>query len=104
MCYILFACKVILIFYFSLQDLEQFIVENKHKNLIIEENRNKILSDSSRRAAIDVLCKYMVEKFGEYPTRDEKIAVCHAFIGLFPSLKSEDGEGIVGKLILLSNL
>jgi hypothetical protein len=67
--------KVILNFYFSLQDLEQFIADNQHKKLIIEENRNKILSDSSRGAAIDVLCNYMVDKFGEYPTMDEKVAV-----------------------------
>jgi hypothetical protein len=93
--------KVILNFYFSLQDLEQFIADNQHKRLIIEENRNKILSDSSRG-----VCNYMVDNFGEHPTMDEKVAVCHAFIGLFlfPSLKSENGEVIVGKLILLSNL
>lgn len=66
-------------------------------HLVEEFMQTKTLRDKSRKAVIDYLGNYTDLHFGLYPTRDEKRAVCHACVSLFPALKTQnvDLENIV---------
>jgi hypothetical protein len=60
--------------------------------IIREEEIKTFLKDSSRKFAVNLLVEYGTSKFGLYPTRDEKIALCRAFIRVFPSLATTNND------------
>lgn len=51
--------------------------------------------DSTRRYLVNKVYLYMKQNFGNYPRKDQKIAVAKAVVALFPTYKTNNKDGIV---------
>lgn len=47
---------------------------------------------SLQLSLIDIVIKYMIDLFGDYPSRDQKVMIAKAVINVFPSLKFKDSQ------------
>lgn len=76
--------------------LEDYL-KNNAASLLREYTEKGTLKDSSRRQLVREAVNLLRSLCGNYPKRDEKIALAKSIITLFPSYKIENSEtgGIV---------
>lgn len=71
-------------------------------HIILEEKKNKQLTDKSLKKLLNRVIDYMESEFGLHATNEEMTVVSHRIIQLFPSLKIEKSDcgGIVSNLFM----
>lgn len=90
-------------FYFK--SLKEFFTNNDEETLLREYEKKSSLKDSSRREAVNLMVNSLRKNFGNYPAREEKIAVAKAGVTVFPSYKVENSEfGGIVRLTFFLNL
>lgn len=77
--------------------MKDFIIRNNANYILSEYENNNSLTDKSRRKFISLAVQFMEELFGLYPNKEQKYAVAHACIELFPAYKTKQSNlgGIV---------
>lgn len=78
-----------------------FIIENGGSRIINEMSLCQQFTASAKNKLINLLSEFIVQNFGLYPTKEQKIAVSKATIKLFPILrvKTSKLDGIVSRYI-----
>lgn len=85
------------------QILRAFLIENGGARMVNEFNYEGKLCKKSRQKLCDFLCDFLFQKFGLYPTREQKAAVSKAAIQLFPVLRVPNSklDGIVSTIFII---
>lgn len=66
-----------------------------------EQEKNGVLSDTTRAKLMGHLCEFILTTFGPYPEKKDKIIVSKATIKLFPGLEYSPDNPIVRTYSLL---
>lgn len=85
----------------KLQELEIYLKHGDFSPIFKEYSIKHTLSDSSRRCLVRESINFLRQRTGNYPNREEKIALAESIICLFPSYKVENSNcgGIVNILL-----
>lgn len=86
-----------------MQELECYLNNGDFSAIFDEYSTKGTLSDSSRRCVVRESINFLRQRSGNYPNREDKIALAEAIIHLFPAYKVENSNcgGIVSIYLYL---
>lgn len=80
-----------------MQELESYLQSGDSSSILNEYSVKHTLSDASRRSLVRESINFLRQRSGNYPSREDKVALAEAIIQLFPAYKIENSDcgGIV---------
>lgn len=86
-----------------MQELESYIKNGDFCALLNEYESKKTLTDSSRRCLVREATNFLRQRSGNYPNREDKVALAEAIVSLFPSFKVQNSNcgGIVSTYYII---
>lgn len=73
-----------------LQTIEKHINDNGGSIILLKHDETGLLTPSERHKIIQLVAEFMIQRFGNKPSVDDKITVAKAIVELFPSLAIKD--------------
>lgn len=82
---------------FSLQTLENYLIEMNADHIILDVREGRPLNESNRLKVVKHVVNFLMTNFGKYPSTHVKRMAAKAVVTLFPCQRYKDsnGDGIV---------